>query len=441
MRLDDYFCSMDRSDISGYIDDLGSINVTAAIAVSENDNFRISRIVRHGRWWAVKSLGSQIDRTLGKAMLEKEFNLLIRLNHPRIVRAVEFVDLPELGWSIVMEWIEGLPISDFINLHKPSRSERQYIAGEIVDAMAYLHDHGFTHRDLNPSNVLVDVFGHVSLIDFGLGDDSSSCLIKNVSGTDGYVAPELTEPGDVYDVDWRKVDVYALGLMLRLVRGGMINSLISRKCLVADPNRRPADASAVRNLARSYFSLRKAAVALGIAILLIIGILMFVTSRKAASPLPNSLNADTTAFVASTVAPVTSVAPTEKSDSVVEIEVSESIDLELNKLKRKELDNLNNEDSPTLEKDVNKPVIDINVALLRALDVRDVLRYRFRIAGDTIDLRLIGRATDSLLNICREYGATLDEMEHFKRVVRSKEFYEGKRIDFYIPPEYRVKGE
>jgi len=92
--------------------------------------------------------------------------------------------------------------------------ETRFFAVELVDALAFLHEHGVAYRDLKPENVLIDGEGHVVLTDFGfarLEDDNGRCFTR--LGTPHYQAPELLDKrnksGYTKAVDW-----WALGCLV-----------------------------------------------------------------------------------------------------------------------------------------------------------------------------------------------------------------------------------
>src|SRR5262249_60740174 len=120
---------------------------------------------------------------------------------------------------IVMEHVEGLPLTNFIgNGLLSSESEVLRIAHDVVAALEYIHQHGVLWGDPKPGNVMVTPQGRVVLLDFGIArvvdsfHDDSSVLV----GTPGYMPPELVrgEPADV------RSEIYSVGVLLyEMVRG------------------------------------------------------------------------------------------------------------------------------------------------------------------------------------------------------------------------------
>ena len=70
----------------------------------------------YGRWWMLKGLKPEFrEQEIYRSLLRKEFEILISLQHPNIVSASSLEEMPGLGACIVMEWIEGRTLDDFIN--------------------------------------------------------------------------------------------------------------------------------------------------------------------------------------------------------------------------------------------------------------------------------------------------------------------------------------
>lgn len=237
-------------DISGFLTTPdGKDTPSAYVPVCDHGITRIGKIVRYGRWWAVKSLSPGCpDEFLGKSLLEKEFQILISLSHPHILRATELTEIPPLGLCMVTEFVEGCDLATWLG-RKPSRKRRRRLARQIVSTFAYLHGKGLTHRDIKPENMMVDGDDNLKVIDFGLGDGADFAYIKHVTGTPLYAAPELASDNAA---DPFRTDVYSIGKVLSLIFPGRRWRRVIRKAVSPDPARRPADAAALsRMLQRS----------------------------------------------------------------------------------------------------------------------------------------------------------------------------------------------
>lgn len=133
------------------------------------------------------------------------------LNHPNCVKTYEYGITTEGEPYLVMEWIDGLGLNYLIETKSPKLTGRRVtIMAQLCDAVQYLHDIKFMHRDICPRNVMVDNEGTVKLIDFGLTIPYTPeyCQPGNRTGTVDYLAPELIKR---MATDHR-VDLFALGV-------------------------------------------------------------------------------------------------------------------------------------------------------------------------------------------------------------------------------------
>ncbi len=187
----------------------------------------IARAKRYGRWWALKALRGDVRGDAGyRLLLRKEFDILISMQHPNIVSAVSFEEVEGLGSCIVMEWIDGRTLKDWLG-EKHSRRERLRVLWQIFSAVEYVHAKQVVVRDLKPSNLMLTRNGeNVKLIDFGLSDTDNYTIFKQPAGSQGYVAPEQKESRET---DIRN-DIYSLGCIIEDMRLGRMFPGVVRKC-------------------------------------------------------------------------------------------------------------------------------------------------------------------------------------------------------------------
>lgn len=153
-------------------------------------------------------------------LLKKEFEISRSLDHPNIVKTIDFKHIPDLGNCIMMEYIDGVTLKDFVERHKVAKSQSRKtkdiydkIFNELLDAMSYFHSKQIIHRDIKPSNILITNNGNnVKIIDFGLSDADDYLILKQAAGTKKYAAPEQLIPNNPIDC---RVDIYSLGIILK----------------------------------------------------------------------------------------------------------------------------------------------------------------------------------------------------------------------------------
>jgi predicted Ser/Thr protein kinase len=123
----------------------------------------------------------------------REARALAAVRHPNCVRVFDIVQDPD-GLAIVMEYIDGQSLSDVVlnsGLLADTLAARLWV--NMADALAAAHERGVLHRDVKPSNVIVDTQGTAHLIDFGIArskGDSTLTATGMMVGTPDFLAPE-----------------------------------------------------------------------------------------------------------------------------------------------------------------------------------------------------------------------------------------------------------
>ncbi len=147
------------------------------------------------------------------------------LNHNHIVKIID-VDEDRGRDYIVMELLKGRPLSRYLAKDAPRLKVLDCIdiARQIADGISATHEEGIAHRDLKPANIFVNVQKgqfEIKVLDFGLaksiGDKEPLTEDNVISGTIGYLAPELIHPerfGAAGAQDARSCDIFALGVIL-----------------------------------------------------------------------------------------------------------------------------------------------------------------------------------------------------------------------------------
>ena len=183
-----------------------------------------ARDLRLGRMVAIKFIASALHgRTDAESRLDREARLASSLNHPGIVTVYD-VGIHDGQPYVVMELIDGRPLSDQLAEGRLPIREVVEIAVQVGDALAAAHEAGVIHRDLKPQNIVLTSGGRAKIVDFGLSkiadrpDGSHAETVPGdtltaghaVLGTVGYMAPEQVM---AVAVDGR-ADQFALGCIL-----------------------------------------------------------------------------------------------------------------------------------------------------------------------------------------------------------------------------------
>ena len=174
---------------------------------------------------------------------------MYRLDSIYVVQTIAMVDDPQLGRSILMEYVHGRPLDRFI-AENPSSAERRRVADELMEALIFLHERQIVHGDLKPSNILItDSDNHVRLIDFGFSDNEAF-IAKNIGTSPSISSPEQLPT----DVLLPERDIYALGKMLALLFPHSAKPII-RRCLASDRSR-CTSVRQVRSALHRYWRMR-----------------------------------------------------------------------------------------------------------------------------------------------------------------------------------------
>jgi serine/threonine-protein kinase len=160
------------------------------------------------------------------AMFVEEARVVADLNHPNIVQVHDFGRDPEGGYFIIMEWVDGLNLHDYVRAFGGNDEAPQWplaaaICIEVLRALSAAHARTeasgrpvpVIHRDVTPSNILVGLNGVVKLTDFGLAramDRERTTDPGIVKGKVAYLAPELFENSKPEP----RCDLYSVGVVL-----------------------------------------------------------------------------------------------------------------------------------------------------------------------------------------------------------------------------------
>ncbi len=164
---------------------------------------------------AIKTLKSDVDiHSETFLRFKKEAELLESLNHPHIIRFINFIE-KENQLYIVTEYLEGFNFKNIIQNKQYSIDQKISIVKDISDALHYVHSNGIIHRDVKPSNVMITIDKKVKVLDFGVANlmDFQQFLSNkdSVVGSFAYMSPE--QSGILKRNIDNRSDLYSLGIL------------------------------------------------------------------------------------------------------------------------------------------------------------------------------------------------------------------------------------
>lgn len=131
------------------------------------------------------------------ARFQRERQILARLNHPHIARLYDGGETQAGAPYIVMEYVDGLSLAEWLAEERPDLARRLDLFAQIYDAVSFAHQNLMIHPDLTPGNVLVSAGDQAKLIDFGIArpqaeddDQADASTLSGLSLTPGYSVPE-----------------------------------------------------------------------------------------------------------------------------------------------------------------------------------------------------------------------------------------------------------
>jgi hypothetical protein len=141
-----------------------------------------------------------------------EARTLARLQHPNLVRLLD-AGTDNGDAFLVLELLDGATVRELLGDGPLAPDQVARIGADTTAALDYIHRRGIVHRDVKPSNLMLDEYGSIRLADFGIARLLGATRITGshqAIGTMAYIAPEQLQGGEIGPA----TDVYSLGLVL-----------------------------------------------------------------------------------------------------------------------------------------------------------------------------------------------------------------------------------
>jgi polar amino acid transport system substrate-binding protein len=146
---------------------------------------------------------------------QREARALARLDHPRIVRVLNFHrSFVENVYCLEMEYLAGGTLRDRLRKNPLSPDEALRLAAAICDALHHAHTRSVVHRDISPENILFDGDNNLKVADLGLARVCGEAAFTRSTqgmGKDDYMAPEQKKNAATAD---HRADIYSVGVVL-----------------------------------------------------------------------------------------------------------------------------------------------------------------------------------------------------------------------------------
>ncbi|MEG2678213.1 MAG: protein kinase, partial [Oscillospiraceae bacterium] len=192
----------------------GRYEIIELIGAGGMANVYKARDLRENRIVAVKILREEfLDNEELVRRFKNESKAIGLLSHPNIVKVFD-VNFSDSVQFIVMEYIDGITLKDYIERKKPlSWKDTVHFTVQILRALQHAHDRGIVHRDIKPQNIMLLQDGSIKVMDFGIARFSRSetrTITDKTIGSVHYISPEQAK-GDITDA---KADLYSVGIMM-----------------------------------------------------------------------------------------------------------------------------------------------------------------------------------------------------------------------------------
>jgi serine/threonine-protein kinase len=237
---------------SGVIAATSALDEGAASVGARLGPYQLARVVGHGgmgtvyeavrvddqyrKRVAVKLVQSGLDSPLALARFRRERQILANLEHRNIATLLDGGVSVDGRPFLVMEYVEGAPITTWCDTHRSTIRERLGLFRQMCAAVQHAHNNLVVHGDLKPGNVFVATDGTVKLLDFGIAtllspeEDASMPITRSAARalTPEYASPEQLRGDALTTV----TDVYSLGVVLFELLAGRRPYTVGSRALI-----------------------------------------------------------------------------------------------------------------------------------------------------------------------------------------------------------------
>lgn len=182
--------------------------------------YRAVRAADYEKQVALKVVKRGMDSHFILQRFRHERQILAALDHPHIAKLLDGGTTGDGVPFLVMEYIEGRPITEYCEAEGLQISERLQLFRKVCSAVHYAHQNLVVHRDLKPANILVTSGGEPKLLDFGIAkllEPDADTTVTSMR----LMTPECASPEQVRgEPITTAADIYALGVLLYQLLGG-----------------------------------------------------------------------------------------------------------------------------------------------------------------------------------------------------------------------------
>ncbi|UXR72419.1 Stk1 family PASTA domain-containing Ser/Thr kinase [Staphylococcus sp. IVB6240] len=154
---------------------------------------------------------SERQKTIDR--FEREVQNTTQLSHPNIVGVLDVGEEDDCFY-FVMEYIDGMTLSEYIKSHGPIAPKQAIdFVEQILQGIQHAHEQGIVHRDIKPQNIMIDPQNTLKIVDFGIAkalSETTMTQTNHVIGTVQYLSPEQAKG----EKTGERSDIYSIGIVL-----------------------------------------------------------------------------------------------------------------------------------------------------------------------------------------------------------------------------------